>query len=124
LAKEIEVKNPLFSLPKKNTQENTNTAPSNDNSNDTKNTPTIANSNTISNSNNPSTINNTNYSTNTNTVIAEKKTKYVDSKVQRAYWIDKKILKIFEKEFPKDDYDRSQIVTNLIRKFLQDNGKL
>jgi hypothetical protein len=111
-------------LPKKNTQENTNTAPSNDNSNDTKNTPTIANSNTISNSNNPSTINNTNYSTNTNTVIAEKKTKYVDSKVQRAYWIDKKILKIFEKEFPKDDYDRSQIVTNLIRKFLQDNGKL
>jgi hypothetical protein len=106
------------------TQKNTNTTPSNDNSNDTKNTPTTTNSNTNSDSNNNSTTNNTNLSTNTNTVIAEKKTKYVDSKVQRAYWIDKKILKTFEKEYPKDDYDRSQIVTNLIRKFLQENEKL
>ena len=31
---------------------------------------------------------------------------------------------IFEKEYPKKKYDRSQIIEDLLRKFLADNGKI
>jgi hypothetical protein len=72
------------------------------------------------NSNNPS----TNIANNTNTVIPKEKVKYVDTKTQRAYWVDAELLKTFEKEYPKKKYDRSQIVEDLLRKFLADNGKI
>lgn len=52
------------------------------------------------------------------------KVKYVDTKTQRAYWLDAELLKIFEKEYPKKKYDRSQIIEDLLRKFLADNGKI
>lgn len=103
---------------------NTNTT---NNSNNENSSTTTTGSNThteIDSSGSTITKPSTNISTNTSTVIAEKKTKYVATKVQRAYWIDKKILKTFEKEYPKEDYDRSQIITNLIRKFLEENGKI
>ena len=75
---------------------------------------------TTNNSNNPS----TNIANNTNTVIPKEKVKYVDTKTQRAYWVDAELLKIFEKEYPKKKYDRSQIIEDLLRKFLADNNKI
>jgi hypothetical protein len=93
-------------------QESTNTKEDNETA--------ITTNNDNSNSNNPS----TNIANNTNTVIPKEKVKYVDTKTQRSYWLDAELLKIFEKEYPKKKYDRSQIIEDLLRKFLMDNGKI
>jgi hypothetical protein len=46
------------------------------------------------------------------------KVKYTDTKVQRAFYYDKNLIKIFDKHWPKDRYDKSKIMNDLLREFL------
>jgi hypothetical protein len=98
------------------TEESTNT----DNTNNNETAITITNSNENSNANNTTPAN----STNPSTVIAREKVKYVDIKTQRAYWFDSELMKTFDKEYPKKKYDKSQIMNDLLRKFLHESGKI
>lgn len=52
------------------------------------------------------------------------KTKYTDSRVQRAFYYDKNLIKTFDKEYPKSKYNKSEIMNDLLKKFLQENGKI
>lgn len=52
------------------------------------------------------------------------KVKYTDSRTQRAFYYDKNLIKIFDKEYPKSKYNKSEIMNELLRKFLIKNGKL
>lgn len=52
------------------------------------------------------------------------KVKYTDSRTQRAFYYDKQLIKIFDKEYPKSKYNKSEIMNELLRKFLIENGKL
>lgn len=52
------------------------------------------------------------------------KIKYTDTRTQRAFYYDKNLIKIFDKEYPKSKFDKSQIMNELLRKFLIDNGKI
>jgi hypothetical protein len=52
------------------------------------------------------------------------KVKYTDTRTQRAFYYDKFLIKIFDKEYPKSRFDKSQIMNDLLRKFLEENGKL
>lgn len=130
--------NPLYALqnvvPKKEQVENTNnnnnpTTNTDNNSNNNFNTKNSTNSITnteINNNNNSSSNNSTNistkYSTSTNTVIIKEKVKYTDKKIQRAYWLDSDLVKIFDKNFPAKKYDKSEIINQLLRNFLAENN--
>jgi hypothetical protein len=52
------------------------------------------------------------------------KVKYTDSRTQRAFYYDKHLIKIFDKEYPKSKYNKSEIMNELLRNFLIENGKL
>ena len=52
------------------------------------------------------------------------KVKYTDSRTQRAFYYDKHSIKIFDKEYPKNKFDKSKIMNDLLRKFLEENGKI
>ena len=52
------------------------------------------------------------------------KVKYTDSRTQRAFYYDKNLIKIFDKEYPKSKYNKSEIMNELLRNFLIENGKL
>jgi hypothetical protein len=52
------------------------------------------------------------------------KVKYTDTRTQRAFYYDKNLIKVFDKEYPKSKYDKSQIMNELLRKFLIGNGKI
>jgi hypothetical protein len=88
----------------------------------TENNITTENNNSTDDSN--TIISSTSHSTNTNTVIPKEKVKYVDVKTQRAYWLDTELVKIFDKCYPTKKYDKSEIINELLRKFLIENGKL
>ena len=52
------------------------------------------------------------------------KVKYTDSRVQRAFYYDKHLIKIFDKEYPKSKYNKSEIMNELLRNFLIESGKI
>ena len=52
------------------------------------------------------------------------KVKYTDTRTQRAFYYDKQLIKIFDKEYPKSKYNKSEIMNELLRNFLIENGKL
>lgn len=65
---------------------------------------------------------NPNYNPIINPII--EKVKYTDSRTQRAFYYDKKLIKDFDKHYPKSRYNKSEIMNELLRKFLVENGKI
>lgn len=57
-------------------------------------------------------------------MIVKEKVKYVDTKTQRAYWFDNDLIEVFAREYPKERFDNSAIMNQLLRNFLIENGKL
>lgn len=49
------------------------------------------------------------------------KVKYTASRTQRAFYYDKKLIKIFDKNYPASKYNKSLIMNELLRKFLEEN---
>jgi hypothetical protein len=49
------------------------------------------------------------------------KVKYTDSRVQRAFYYDKKLIKIFDKNYPTSKFNKSNIMNDLLRKYLEEN---
>ena len=106
----------VFTQEEKQVEPNTNTA--------TTTKPDIKSSNNTKPKNNSSTKRSTKPSNNTNTVIIKEKVKYVDTKTQRAYWFDNELIEVFAAEYPKEKYDNSAIMNQLLRNFLIENGKI
>lgn len=53
--------------------------------------------------------------------IIQAKVKYVDTRIQRAFYYDKKLIKVFDKHYPASTYNKSLIMNELLRKFLDEN---
>jgi hypothetical protein len=62
-------------------------------------------------------------SVSTNVSGIPKKSKYLETRVQRSYYLDKELVKELDKFAKKNDYDKSDIVNHILREFLQENGK-
>lgn len=67
---------------------------------------------------NHSTINNPKSNTN------YEKVKYTDSRTQRAFYYDDNLIKIFDKHYPANKFNKSKIMNELLREFLVKNGKI
>jgi hypothetical protein len=63
-------------------------------------------------------------SVSTNVSGIPKKSKYLETRVQRSYYLDKELVKELDKFAKKNDYDKSDIINHILSKFLQENGKL
>lgn len=50
------------------------------------------------------------------------KVKYTDSRTQRAFYYDKHLIKIFDKNYPSSRFNKSEIMNDLLRKFLEEKG--
>jgi hypothetical protein len=123
---------------KKHTPESTNTTPSTEDNNNP--VVVIETNNSNENSNNSNLVNNPipepnnktntdnnisiNNSTTLSTIKPEKRVKYTDRKVQRAYWFDNDLMKLFDKHYKSPEYDKSKIMNDLLRIFLIENGKI
>lgn len=99
---------------------NTKTETSIINDNETNNDSITNNNNNSNNKNNNITDNN--YNTNPSTIIPKKRVKYIESRIQRAYYFDKESIKIFDKHCSKNDFDKSDIMNQLLRKYLSENS--
>ncbi len=60
----------------------------------------------------------------TNTSGIPKKAKYLDTRVQRSYYLNKDLVKELDKYAKKNDYDKSDIINWILKEFLSNNGKL
>jgi hypothetical protein len=60
---------------------------------------------------------------NTNVSGIPKKARYLETRVQRSYYLDKELVKELDKYAKKNDYDKSDIINWILREFLQGNGK-
>jgi hypothetical protein len=60
-------------------------------------------------------------STNTNGI--PKKAKYLETRVQRSYYLDKDLVKELDKFAKKNDYDKSDIINWILKEYLSNNGK-
>ena len=67
-----------------------------------------------------------NVSVNVSTNISgiPKKTKYLETKVQRSYYLDKDLVKELDKFAKKNDYDKSDIINWILKEYLSNNGKI
>jgi hypothetical protein len=63
-------------------------------------------------------------SVSTNVSGIPKKAKYLETRVQRSYYLDKELVKELDKFAKKNDYDKSDIINHILSKFLQENGKI
>lgn len=125
MAKEIKINNPLFKIP--GTSIKPDTKPDNSINNDTNNNTSINTDTTINTKNNTDIKttsdtepnNNTNVSTNTS-IKFKKRTRYLDERSQRAYYIKKDILKQLDKISKKYEVDKSDIVNKALE-FLFEN---
>jgi hypothetical protein len=52
------------------------------------------------------------------------KVKYTDSRTQRAFYYDDKLIRIFDENYPASKFNKSAIMNELLRKFLVENGKI
>lgn len=52
-----------------------------------------------------------------------KKARYLETMVQRSYYLDRELVKELDKFAKKNDYDKSDIINWILREFLQGNGK-
>jgi hypothetical protein len=77
-------------------------------------------SNTESNGNTESEVS---ISVSTNVSGIPKKSKYLETRVQRSYYLDKELVKELDKYARKNDYDKSDIINHILREFLYKNGK-
>jgi hypothetical protein len=60
--------------------------------------------------------------TSTGGMVIEEKVKYVDRKIQRAYWYDNELIEAFDKNFPAKRFDKSKIMNEMLKIFLIDRG--
>jgi hypothetical protein len=63
-------------------------------------------------------------SVSTNVSGIPKKARYLETRVQRSYYLDKELVKELDKFAKKNDYDKSDIINHILREFLCKNGKL
>jgi hypothetical protein len=82
---------------------------------DNNNQPIISTNSSTSTNTTTETILSTNFSTNTITI--EKKLKYLDKRTQRAYYIDKDLIKKIDKLSKKFNIDKSDIVNEALKLF-------
>jgi hypothetical protein len=59
----------------------------------------------------------------TNTSGIPKKAKYLETRVQRSYYLDKDLVKELDKFAKKNDYDKSDIINWILKEYLSNNGK-
>jgi hypothetical protein len=52
------------------------------------------------------------------------KVKYTDTKTQRAFYYDDELIEVFDREYPKNKYDKSQMMNDMLRRFLMEKGKI
>jgi len=60
----------------------------------------------------------------TNTSGIAKKIRYLETRVQRSYYLNKELVKELDKYAKKNDYDKSDIINWILKEFLSNNGKL
>lgn len=60
----------------------------------------------------------------TNVSGIPKKAKYLETRVQRSYYLNKELVKELDKYAKKNDYDKSDIINWILKEFLSNNGKL
>lgn len=105
-------------------QESTNT----DNESKTKTELSGESSNSIESTSNTETNSNTesevSISVSTNVSGIPKKARYLETRVQRSYYLDKELVKELDKFAKKNDYDKSDIINHILREFLCKNGKI
>jgi hypothetical protein len=65
---------------------------------------------------------NVNVSTNVSGI--PKKAKYLETRVQRSYYLNKELVKELDKYAKKNDYDKSDIINWILKEFLSNNGKI
>jgi hypothetical protein len=59
----------------------------------------------------------------TNTSGIPRKAKYLETRVQRSYYLDKDLVKELDKFAKKNDYDKSDIINWILKEYLSNNGK-
>ncbi len=125
MAKEIKINNPLFKIPstsiKPGPDNSINSNTNNISSNNTSTKANTKNNTGIKTISGTESNNNTNTNVSTNTSIKlKKRTRYLDERSQRAYYIKKDILKQLDKISKKYEVDKSDIVNKALE-FLFEN---
>ena len=60
----------------------------------------------------------------TNTSGIPKKERYLETRVQRSYYLDKELVKELDKFAKKNDYDKSDIINHILKEFLFKSRKI